>query len=419
MSVMPVDQPRDFWRVGFLAMALATASIPIYIHLPSFAATRLGLSLGQVGAILLLIRIVDFLQDPLLGWMTDRWAQYRSGFAALAMALLAAGCVAVFSLPAQGSPALWLTGGLVVAFTGYSLGTILIYGQSAAFAGSGRTQSQLSLAGWRETGVLIGVTLGAIAPALLSTLHDQSDGYRPFGWLIALLSLIAVALARPLWRKTQLASTRLNWRGLIGSGAGWLLLLAFVNSLPVAVTSTLFLFFVGDRLGLPDLAGPFLILFFIAAGASAPLWGRLARRFGARRVLLVAMVLAIVSFVGAFSLPTGAALPFAAICIGSGVALGADMVILSALFASALSRAGLQAGQAFGIWNFSAKATLAIAAGTVLPLLQYFGYQPGAGNTGAALSALNVSYALVPCALKLAAIALVLGLRRDILDNSS
>ncbi|WP_338065274.1 MFS transporter [Thioclava pacifica] len=86
---------------------------------------------------------------------------------------------------------------------------------------------------------------------------------------------------------------------------------------------------------------------------------------------------------------------------------------------AALSRAGLQAGQAFGIWNFSAKATLAIASGTVLPLLQHFGYQPDGENSRAALDALNVSYALVPCALKLAAIALVLRLPRDILDPAT
>jgi len=167
---------------------------------------------------------------------------------------------------------------------------------------------------------------------------------------------------------------------------------------------------------LPDFAGLFLILFFIAAGVSAPIWGRMAKAFGARRVLVASMSLAIVSFIGAFALPPGAALLFAAICIGSGVALGADMVILSGLFVSALARAGLQAGQAFGFWNFSAKATLAIAAGVMLPLLQHYGYRPGAENTSSALFALNISYALVPCALKLAAIALVLRLPRHSFD---
>lgn len=412
MSKARQDRSQGYWRVGFLAMALATASIPIYIHLPSFAATRFGLSLSQVGTILLLIRIVDFLQDPLLGWMTDRWPDQRARFAALAMGTLAMGCLVVFSLPPMGNAVLWLLFGLIITFTGYSLGTILLYGQSAAFAGTGHADAQFGLAAWRETGVLIGVTLGAIAPTVLSMSAPTGDGYAAFGALVAALALIAFVLARPLWRKTQTASLRLNWKGLIGSGAGWLLLLTFINSLPVAVTSTLFLFFVGDRLGLPDFAGLFLILFFIAAGVSAPIWGRMAKAFGARRVLVASMSLAIVSFIGAFALPPGAALLFAAICIGSGVALGADMVILSGLFVSALARAGLQAGQAFGFWNFSAKATLAIAAGVMLPLLQHYGYRPGAENTSSALFALNISYALVPCALKLAAIALVLRLPR-------
>ncbi|KEP68976.1 sodium:galactoside symporter [Thioclava dalianensis] len=407
---MSAEGSHDYWRVGGLAMVLATASIPIYIHLPSFAATRLGLSLSEIGAILLLIRIIDFLQDPLLGWMTDRWSRLRAVFAAVAMITLGLGCLAVFTVPPVGSTALWLALGLIVTFSGYSLGTILLYGQSAAFAGSGQTSAQLRLASWRETGVLIGVLLGAIAPTALGKLEGQPEGYAPFGILIAVLAVAALLFARPLWHKPQTAALRLNWSGLIGSGAGWLLLLAFVNSLPVAVTSTLFLFFVGDRLGLPDLAGPFLILFFLSAGIGAPLWGRLARRFGARPVLTLSMSLAIVSFIGAFATPPGAALPFAAICIGSGIALGADMVILSALFAAALERAGLQAGQAFGFWNFSAKATLAIAAGVMLPLLQYAGFQPGAENTPRALEALNISYALVPCALKLIAIAFVLRL---------
>ncbi len=400
-------------------MALATASIPIYIHLPSFAASRLGLSLAEVGTILLLIRMVDFLQDPLLGWMTDRWSHRIGRFAGMALIALSVGCVLVFAIEPLGPTALWLTAGLLVTFTGYSLGTILLYGQSAAFAATAQPGEQLGLAGVREMGILIGVTLGAAGPALLSGLSASGDGYAPFGVAIALLALIALLIARPLWSKASPASLRLNWSGLIGSGAGWLLILAFVNNLPVAVTSTLFLFFVEDRLGVPGFAGPFLILFFVAAGASAPVWSRVTQRFGARRVLPVSMTVAIASFIGAFLLPAGATAPFAVICLASGVALGADMVILSALFAANLQRAGLQAGQAFGLWNFSSKATLAIAAGVVLPTLQFYGFRPGEANTAEALQALNLSYAILPCALKIAAIALVLIIPRRILDTET
>lgn len=396
------------WRVTLLSVALATASIPIYLHLPSFAATELGLSLTQIGAVLLLIRVIDFLQDPVLGWMTDRWPDRTALFGGASLVLLALGCVMVFSVPAQGPAAAWLTAGLVIAFTGYSLGMILLYGQSAAFAGSGQTGAQLGLAVWRETGILIGVLLGALAPTLFGTLTNGQDDYTGFGWLVAALALTAGLATRPLWRLPRTKAQPLDWRKLSAAGGGWLLLLAFVNSLPVAVTSTLFLFFVEDRLGLPDMAGPFLILFFVAAGLSAPLWARLAQRIDPRQVLVLSMSLSIISFVGAYALPTGAALAFGVICLASGAALGADMVILAALFSATLAKAGMQAGQAFGIWNFSAKATLAIAAGVMLPVLQLYGYSPAGPNAPSALNALNISYALIPCGLKLCAIGLVM-----------
>ncbi|MAM62250.1 MAG: sodium:galactoside symporter [Maritimibacter sp.] len=398
-------------------MALAMASIPIYIHLPSFAASRLGLSLAEVGTILLLIRIVDFLQDPLLGWMTDRWSHRVGQFAGAALIALAVGCILVFAVEPIGPAALWLTAGLLVTFTGYSLGTILLYGQSAAFTATAQPGAQLGLAGVREMGILVGVTLGAAGPALLSGVSASGDGYAPFGIAIALLALVALVVARPLWSKAQPANVRLNWSGFIGSGGAWLLVLAFINNLPVAVTSTLFLFFVEDRLGVPNFAGPFLILFFISAGISAPFWSRITQRVGARRILPLSMSLAIVAFIGAFALPTGATLAFAVICVASGVALGADMVVLSALFAANLQRAGLQAGQAFGLWNFSSKATLAIAAGVILPTLQFYGFRPGEPNTAEALTALNLSYAIVPCVLKIAAIVLVMVMPRRILDT--
>jgi Na+/melibiose symporter-like transporter len=63
------------------------------------------------------------------------------------------------------------------------------------------------------------------------------------------------------------------------------------------------------------------------------------------------------------------------------------------------------AGAYVGCWNLATKATLAIAAGIALPLLDWYGYQPGI--PGAALG-LALTYAALPCALKLfAAILLV------------
>jgi hypothetical protein len=100
-------------------------------------------------------------------------------------------------------------------------------------------------------------------------------------------------------------------------------------------------------------------------------------------------------------------LPFAVICVASGAALGADLTLLPALFARRLEAVSPGAGAGFGLWSFVSKLTLAFAAVGLLPLLQARGFVSGGDNTEAALWLLTVLYALVPCALKFMAIALL------------
>lgn len=57
------------------------------------------------------------------------------------------------------------------------------------------------------------------------------------------------------------------------------------------------------------------------------------------------------------------------------------------------------------------KLNLALAAALALPLLQALGYTPGTRDA-AGLAALSFTYALLPCVLKLMAVALLHGVRR-------
>ncbi len=186
-----------------------------------------------------------------------------------------------------------------------------------------------------------------------------------------------------------------------------LLLLALVNAAPVAVSSTLFLFFVESRLAAPGWEGPFLLLFFLSAAIAAPFWGRAAERFGPKRVLLVGMVLAIIAFAFAITLTAGDTIAFAIICLASGAALGADMTLLPAIFASRMARVAPGASGAFGLWSFVSKFSLAFAAIALLPALEAAGFRAGTQNSESALWALSLAYGLVPCGLKLLAIGLL------------
>jgi glycoside/pentoside/hexuronide:cation symporter, GPH family len=401
---------RHYPRVSLYALLLAATGIPLYIHLPQFAAINLGISLGTIGTILLLIRVIDLAQDPLIGWAIDRWPRLQTGFAMAAVAGLAIGFPLLFSLSPGPHVTAQLVAALVLLFSAYSLGTILLYGRSATLAERPAPQALLTLAAWREGGMLAGVILAALAPAVLVALGAEGQGYPAFGLLLGGLAVLTAVLSFRIWQRPVVMGESFSLSGLAHAGALRILVLALVNSLPVAITSTLFLFFVEDRLQLPGRAGGLLALFFLSAGLSVPVWTKISQRIGAKTTLMISMPLAIAGFAGAAYLAPGDYLGFAIICLAAGAALGSDTILLPTMFSVALTRAGLKASLAFGIWAFAGKLGLALAAFIVMPLLQWNGFVPGGVNSAQALFTLNIAYAVIPCVLKLAALALVITL---------
>jgi GPH family glycoside/pentoside/hexuronide:cation symporter len=262
------------------------------------------------------------------------------------------------------------------------------------------------LAAWRETGSLLGVCLAAVAPTVLLAVTERP--FAAFAWGFVGATVIAVVLMSREWSATGRSAPVRMGTILADGPSRRLLVLALVNATPLAVTSTLFLFFVETRLAAPGWEGPLLVLFFLSAAVASPLWAVAARRWGTRPVLLSAMVLAILTFGWAATLGAGDVGAFAAICVLSGATIGADLTLLPAAFARRMSVVSPNGGAGFGLWGLMNKFTLAFAAVTLLPLLEFAGFSSGAAEQPAsALAMLTVLYALVPSALKLLAIALL------------
>ncbi len=389
---------------GLFAAMLACAGLPIYIHAPKFYVDEYGVSLAALGAVLGALRLLDVVQDPVLGWLSDRFRQHRAATVAAAVALLAASMVGLFAVPPPIAPLTWFGLCLTGLFSAFSYLTICFYAQGVQKAGELGANGHIRLATWRETGALLGVCIAAVAPTLLLGLGHP---FALFAAGFAGLSLLAWAMMRGEWKAVVVGQSTGIAQVLRDPLARRLLLIALVNATPVAVSSTLFLFFVDARLQAPGWEGPLLLLFFLAAALSAPFWGRLAARNGSKPVLLIAMVLAVLSFGFALTLGAGDTSLFALICIGSGAAMGADLTLLPALFARRMAVIAPNAGQAFGLWSFVSKFTLAFAAVLLLPLLQASGFSVSGPNPAAALTMLTLLYALVPCILKLIAIGLL------------
>jgi len=395
---------------ALFAAVLSGAGLPIYIYAPKFFADNYGVSLGVLGAVLFGLRLFDVVQDPALGWLSERAGRARGAMAAGASVLLALAMIGLFAVAPPVAPLLWFALTITLLFTAYSLLTITFYARGVAKAGVLGPQGHLRLAGWRETGALLGVCIAAVAPTLLTGV--VADPFAAFALGFAAVALVAAVAIAPEWSgpdRGASTSDPVPFATILGDGpARRLLILALVNAAPLAVSSTLFLFFVESRLAAPGWEGPLLVLFFLAAALSSPGWSWLARRFGAKPVLLAAMVLAVAAFAGVLTLGPGDTAAFAVICVLSGATIGADLTLLPALFARRMARVAPNGGAGFGLWALVTKFTLAFAAATLLPILDAAGFVSGAtDNPDAALSALTWLYAGVPCALKLVAIGLL------------
>ena len=188
----------------------------------------------------------------------------------------------------------------------------------------------------------------------------------------------------------------------------WLLAVFMLNGIASAIPATLVLFFIQDRLQAPPAQEPmFLAAYFVCAALSIPLWLRAVARWGLARTWLAGMLLAIAVFVWTAFLGAGDVVPFLVVCALSGVALGTDLALPSALLAGVIAAegdSGQHEGAYFGWWNFATKLNLALAAGLALPLLGWLGYSPGTRSDDG-LQTLGLAYAVLPCVLKFTAAA--------------
>lgn len=391
---------------ALFAALLAAAGLPIYIHAPKFYVDEYGVSLAALGSVLFGLRLLDVVQDPLLGRLSEKLRYHRTPAVAVAALIMAGAMLGLFAVVPPIMPLIWFAGMLALVFSAFSFLTICFYAQGVAKADALPGQGHLLLARWRETGSLIGVCVAAVAPVGLGA--AMGAPFAGFAAGFAVLAAGAVLGMRREWRAADLPSSTGFAVILRDPQARRLLLIGLVNAAPVAVSSTLFLFYVESALEAPGWEGPLLLLFFLSAALAAPFWGKGAERFGARRVLLWAMVLAICAFGGALFLGSGDQWLFALVCLASGAALGADLTLLPAMFATRMAKISPSAAEGFGLWSFVGKFTLALAALALLPMLERAGLQAAPGQSPeAAVSLLIWLYAGVPCVLKLLAIALL------------
>ena len=404
--------PVAGWQAGLgygaLGLPLAFVALPLYVVLPNHYATEFGVPLVTLGALLLGARLLDAVADPWIGRLTDgllgRGFRRTWWVVAVASIVLAVGFAALF-FPLVRSPAallIWCAGTLAVTYLSYSVVTVIHQSWGARLGGDAPQRARV--VAWREGLALAGVLVASVLPSVA--------GLAVTAAVFAILLLIGVLFLRGAPRPAPdqgAASVVPMSLPFTTSAFRRLLAVYLVNGIASAVPATLVLFFIRDRLQAPTYEPLFLASYFAAGALSIPLWVRTVKWVGLDRAWLAGMGLAIVVFVWASLLGPGDITAFAIVCALSGVALGADLALPTAILAGVIQQAGHDEqaeGAYFGWWNFATKLNLALAAGVALPALAAFGYEPGS-RSPQALGALTAAYCLLPCLLKLGAATLL------------
>ncbi len=388
-------------------MPVAFAGYPLYVLAPDFYAANHGVSLALLGFLLLGLRVLDAVQDPFIGWISDRFSGMIFPVLVISALVLVGAVYALFH-PAASNAALWFCLCMLFAVTAYSVLSINLNALGALWTSDPGEQTRI--AGLREAFGLVGLLIAVTLPALLLKQFPASTAYGWFAAILGALMLLALLVFHRWISRAALIKRHEGARQKLGATlkslsvpTRKLFLVYAMSMLASSIPAVLVMFFIRDLLGAEAYAGLFLLLYFLSGALAMPLWKRLSINYGKHRAWLISMMLAVATFIWAFFLGGGDAWQYAAICIASGIALGADLALPPSILSDHMHAEGSQSSAAtqFSLLALIAKAALAIGSALALPLLDAGGFTPAAANDAAALATLSFAYALLPCLIKI------------------
>lgn len=116
-------------RYAVFAAVLSAAGLPIYIHAPKFYVDSYGVSLGALATVLFFLRLIDVIQDPLFGWLSEAGRKYRPALVTLGGIVMAISMCGLFAVTPPIDAIWWFALTLAGLFSGFSLLTISFYAQ--------------------------------------------------------------------------------------------------------------------------------------------------------------------------------------------------------------------------------------------------------------------------------------------------
>lgn len=391
---------------GSLGLATGFIGLPLYVYLPKYYAENFGISLIFISALFFAARVIDFLQDPLISWASDKMIggkltrQKIIIFCAPLLALSFLGLLfpqKIFGLE------VWMIFFLITTYSVFSFISINYHTMATEIHED--YNKQTSLISYREGSVLIGITLGSVIPSVLTNTFETEKAHAFTGAIFLLLLGIGVYFTTQkspvsVYCKTQSEGFLPSLKTVLKNKTYLTLSsIFFVSTVAAALPATLVLFYIEDVLLGKAYYGLFLMIYFLSSLLGLPFWYWASKTYSKRHAWMVGMTCTIFGFIGAAFLGPYDFIAYGCICLVTGFCLGADLTMPSSLVSDIIAHHSNKA-KYFGFWGLLSKSSIAIAGSLGLFVLGLLKYQPGQEVLESTRVHLSIAYALIPCALK-------------------
>jgi len=410
------DTKKTYAAYSLPAFILSFAGLPLYVIAPDFYATEMNLSLGLIALLLLGVRAFDAVQDPLIGYFSDKFSAWRGIFFGAAFCLFVVGMLVLY-IPMPSFAAYSFVAGTVFVATAFSIISINLNAIGSLITQD--THAKTDITAWREGFGVLGLLFAVLLPVLLGKWLDPRAAFATYA-LLFVLGVVFVSATFMPWlkqqdflfkqgRKSPTLSVVNAFSFLKSFQVRFFYLTYLVSIFASALPAVLVLFFIRDVLGAEDAAGLFLLVYFLAGIAAIPVWRVCARHIGKERSWALSMMVAVAAFVWAGFLGAGDTLAYTFICIISGAALGAELILPPSILSDIIDKSETAAvtSSHFSLLAFLMKAAMAIAAVMSFGLLDQVRFQAAEANTTDALCMLSMLYAFIPCGLKLTSAVMI------------
>jgi Na+/melibiose symporter-like transporter len=414
---------RTLMLFGMPEYAVYLASIPVVLYLPFVYSKDFGLSLTDVGLILMVGRISDVITDPLIGYLSDRTRSRfgkRKPWIAVGTMLMMGSAYMLFNPVAEAVTNWYLFGYAVLLWLGWTMVNIPYYAWGAELSDDYNERTRIT--GWRQAFGFLGNVSVLFIPVAAG--HITGYGSLPSEGLTIIGGMALVGLPLfvgiTLWRVpepdrygTAHAPVLKHLKYVAKNGSFWLLFFAFMlMSLGTGWGSATFMLFATYVVGAESQTQAILLGYYGANIIALPLWVALASRIGKKETWIIGGFMFVIVTPCFLLLASGDLAWFFLILALYGIAGGNFNAISMSMKADVIEIAARRSGENvsgayIAIWSLGQKLVIALALGTALPLLGALGFEPNMAHTEQQLRTLAYVYVFPPWLFYAAAVVIL------------